>query len=516
MALEEPAVEHTTGAPAPGEPAPPPLPGEPSMEPVLAPLPPNPKAPAVVARFRPQLSGFGISVVVHLIGLLSLSLFMVAVKQAAPTLGLIVNTSRTTDDALTVVELPKQAHNVTGDVSPEVSEVLEVGPQVETPQLDEKLAGPLTPLGNPMSNTGELSVKNLLQRRAGQGGGLEGRSNNARSSLVGQRGGTPGSEAAVANGLAWLASHQHNNGGWNFDHREGGKCDCPDFGTAGTTTGATALALLPFLGAGYTHQHGEHQEVVKKGLYYLQGRMRKAPQGGDFMEGTMYAQGLTAIALCEAYAMTKDPELRPFAQDAIDYICYAQHTEGGWRYFPGQPGDTTVFGWQFMALKSAYLAKLEVPSPVIERASHYLDTVQTNGGANYGYLRPAQDPTPSAVGLLSRMYIGWPHEKPELAKGVSYLAKLGPSKEDMYFNYYATQVLHHYEGPAWEKWNKELREYLIKTQAKNGHARGSWYFPDKHALSGGRLYTTAMCVMILEVYYRHMPLYGEKSVEEGF
>ena len=30
----------------------------------------------------------------------------------------------------------------------------------------------------------------------------------------------------------------------------------------------------------------------------------------------------------------------------------------------------------------------------------------------------------------------------------------------MYFNYYTTQVLHHYEGPAWEKWNKELREFL--------------------------------------------------------
>ncbi|HTN77895.1 MAG TPA: hypothetical protein VL096_21705, partial [Pirellulaceae bacterium] len=304
---------------------------------------------------------------------------------------------------------------------------------------------------------------------------------------------------------------------WHFDHR-GEMCDglCRDPGTAGTTTGATALALLPFLGAGHTHEQGEYRQVVKQGLYYLQARMRATPRGGDFMEGTMYAQGLSAIALCEAYAMTKDKELRPYAQEAIDFICDAQHVGGGWRYFPGQPGDTTVFGWQFMALKSAYLANLEVPSPVIERASRYLDSVQTEKGANYGYLKPAKDPTPTAVGLLARMYLGWPHEKPQLAVGTAYLAKLGPSAEDVYFNYYATQVLHHYEGPQWDKWNTKLREHLIKTQATTGHEAGSWFFPDKHGLSGGRLYTTAMCTMILEVYYRHLPIYGERSVDEGF
>ena len=58
-----------------------------------------------------------------------------------------------------------------------------------------------------------------------------------------------------------------------------------------------------------------------------------------------------------------------------------------------------------------------------------------------------------------------------------------------------------------------MREHLIDTQDQSrGHARGSWYFPDKHGQVGGRLYTTAMAVMTLEIYYRYLPLYGEASL----
>jgi hypothetical protein len=240
------------------------------------------------------------------------------------------------------------------------------------------------------------------------------------------------------------------------------------------------------------------------------------PHGGDLQEGTMYAQGIAAIALCEAYAMTHDETLRSVAQLAIDFICSAQHPEGGWRYFPGQPGDTTVFGWQLMALKSARLAGLSVPESVLERAEQFLDRVQSGEGSFYGYQKPDKSPTPTAIGLLSRMYYGWPQDDPYLAQGVAYLQKLRPSRTDVYFNYYATQVMHHYEGPGWPDWNREIRDRLVATQSRRGHEHGSWYFHDPIGKQGGRLYTTAMCVMILEVYYRYMPLYGKRVVQEEF
>jgi hypothetical protein len=270
------------------------------------------------------------------------------------------------------------------------------------------------------------------------------------------------------------------------------------------------------LGAGETLPTSRYRSVVDRGLYYLTGRMLATPHGGDLQEGTMYAHGIATIALCEAYAMTEDNALRHPAQEAVNFICHAQHEAGGWRYFPGQPGDATVTGWQWMALKSARLAGLEVPDDVIKRTEGFLDSLQTDGGAAYGYMAPGEDPSPTAIGLLLRMYQGWPQGDARLAQGVKRLEKWGPSRSDMYFNYYATQVLHHYEGDGWDAWNDTLRERLIATQSRRGHENGSWHFHDEHGDKGGRLYTTAMCIMILEVYYRHMPLYGRHAVQGGW
>jgi hypothetical protein len=372
---------------------------------------------------------------------------------------------------------------------------------------------------NPAQRTVDMDPRRfLLQTGAPVGGGYEGRTQQRRALLVAQRGGTPASEDAVELGLAWLAAHQRQDGGWRLNHQEG-PCDgrCRNPGTFGTSTGATALALLPFLGAGYTHEQGPYQEVVDRGLYYLTGRMLKTRHGGDLQEGTMYAQGLATMTLCEALAMSGDEHLRIPAQEAINFICSAQHPRGGWRYVPGQPGDTTVTGWQVMALKSGRLAGLYVPSPVTEMAKQFLNTVQDGGGAFYGY-QPSdrKEPGTTSVGLLLRMYLGWTKKDERLQRGVNYLVNQGPSKNDMYFNYYATQVLHHFGGYPWQRWNEEMRDYLVARQAKEGHERGSWYLPDPHGAAGGRLYTTSMAIMILEVYYRHMPLYGSAAVEDAF
>lgn len=277
------------------------------------------------------------------------------------------------------------------------------------------------------------------------------------------------------------------------------------------------MALLPFLGKGYTHvSENPYRETVERGLYYLRAKQIIGQHGGDLQDGSMYGHGLAAIALCEAYAMTEDRNLRTAAQEGLRFIEYAQHSRGGWRYTPGEPGDTSVVGWQLMALKSGAIGGLKVSSPTISLADHFLDTVQSGDGAYYGYMTPGKGPTTTSVGLLSRMYLGWPREDPRLEKGVAFLADRGPSKTDMYYNYYATQVLAHREGYEWDQWNEELSQYLVKTQARRAYEAGSWYFPDPHAKVGGRLYCTCLATMILEVYYRHMPLYTEDSIDFRF
>lgn len=279
------------------------------------------------------------------------------------------------------------------------------------------------------------------------------------------------------------------------------------------------MALLPFLGAGQTHKEGAYKEVVERGLTFLIRNMKLANGMGDLSDtgGRLYSHGLASIALCEAYAMTQDPVLLQPSQLAVNFIVYAQDpVGGGWRYEPQQPGDTSVLGWQLMACKSARMAYLKVPNKTFVGASRFLDFVQDQGGAQYGYTIPSGAPSTTAVGLLCRMYLGWKHDAPALKAGVEYLHQVGPT-ENEYYNYYATQVMRHYGGEYWTAWNAKLRDQLVSSQDQKGHAKGSWFFPKAtYSDRGGRLYCTSMATMMLEVYYRHMPIYGKQASEEDF
>ena len=90
---------------------------------------------------------------------------------------------------------------------------------------------------------------------------------------------------------------------------------------------------------------------------------------------------------------------------------------------------------------------------------------------------------------------------------------------NLYYDYYGTQVMHHVEGDRWVAWNSKMRDMLVKEQAKQGHEQGSWgdpFLKNSHGESGGRIYITSLATMILEVYYRHLPIYSQQSVDEEF
>ena len=471
-------------------------------------------------RIRGLLS-FQVSLLVHCLALIVLGLMVHKTDVGAQLLSLVISTENREDEPLTVIEATLD-HSKLAEAA---LSLLNEAPLAE-PATDVNIRAPMSDpsVGGATSRATDVArqmpISDLLVvSTAPSGGGLQARSPQGRARLVAERGGTPGSERAVELGLRWLAEHQLQNGSWRLDHRKAHECECRNPGITETTVGATALGLLPFLGAGYTHQTGPYRDVVQNGLNYLLSRIKTTQRGGDLREGLgheMYSHGLATIVLCEAYAMTADERLYEPAQSTIDFICNAQHPRGGWRYMPGQPGDTTVTGWQVMALKSARMAQLSVPATVIERAKDFLNLMQDGGGAFYGYLGSGKDPGPTSVGLLLRMYLGWHHDDERLGRGVNYLARRGPSSNDMYYNYYVTQVMHHFGGNSWSGWNEQMRESLISSQAKKGHELGSWFFPDPHGSLAGRHFTTAVCIMILEVYYRHLPLYGGSAVDFDF
>jgi hypothetical protein len=403
--------------------------------------------------------------------------------------------------------------------------------QASLSPINELEAAPTHVELDPLGESAAPKTDLLTTWGAYMGTGLQGRGAGVRGQMLNRYGGTAGSEAAVLAALRWLADHQLPDGSWSFDHTLGscrGRCSNPG-NFADARNGATGLALLPFLGFGQTHLEGQYKETVQRGLYYLLTKMKVKNVGGynagdlSDSEGNsgMYSHGIAAIALCEAYAMTKDKNLMGPAQLGINHIVYAQDpVGGGWRYQPRQAGDTSVVGWQLMALKSGHMAYLNVPPQTVKMASKFLDSVQSDYGSKYGYTSPGGRPGTTSVGLLSRMYLGWKKDHPGIIGGVEYLGAQGPSKGNMYYNYYATQVMRHYEGDAWKKWNEVMREQLVTSQSQQGHEKGSWYFRggerDHGADRGGRLYFTAMSTMVLEVYYRHMPIYQESASKEDF
>lgn len=383
-------------------------------------------------------------------------------------------------------------------------------PQIEA-DANSSLPGlPGIKIGNEMS--GRMSAQN-------------------RKAMAAKFGGNTASEAAVASGMKWLTNHQLPNGSWSFEHSKCPECkgQCSQDGTfKDCPTGATGFALLAFLGGGHTHQKGDYQKNVKRAIDFLLKSAQQTPAGLDLRgkvtanEG-MYVQGLCTIALCECAAMTTDTRVKKAAEGAIEFIIKAQNAkDGGWRYNPGDLGDTSVVGWQVMALKSGYNAKIKFPTQVFKGAENYLKAAQSEGGAKYRYEAANSDAPPTetmtAVGLLCRMYLGWDHKNKKLAEGVAFLDKVKPSPGNMYYNYYATQVMHHWGGEEWTRWNDIMREQLVRTQhpLKDGHLAGSWDIADPHGGGGGRLYMTCLSVMTLEVYYRHLPMYSREKIKVEF
>jgi hypothetical protein len=366
------------------------------------------------------------------------------------------------------------------------------------------------------------TVKNRVGRADGLELALAARDPRLRVEVVSQEGGTTLTEAAVARGLKWLANHQNSDGSWSLvGFRHAANCNCSGDGSVRSKAAGTALALLPFLGAGQTHLAGNYKGTVARGLRWT---IENQLTGGDLRGGNgsegMYAHGLSAIVLCEAFAMTGDEALRVPAQKAINFIASAQYHDGGWRYRPGpknERGDTSVVGWQLMALQSARAASLTVPDETWEMADVFLDGVQHRDGALYAY-QTRNDPTPAmtAEALLCRMYQGWTKDRPALVRGVRWLSENHrPSalETNIYYWYYATQVMHHYGGPEWENWNLRMRDILVSMQETRGHVAGSWRPKGDYSDEGGRIYMTALAVCTLEVYYRHLPLFRRIELE---
>ncbi|MEM7308201.1 MAG: hypothetical protein AAF682_16090 [Planctomycetota bacterium] len=345
-------------------------------------------------------------------------------------------------------------------------------------------------------------------------------------------GGGEETEAAVKSGLDYLASIQTEDGYW-------GSPDDFHEKYRHVLVGKSALALLAFLGAGHTQEsETEHSDVVERSIAFLLAIQDE--RTGHFGNSSAYSHGIATYALAECYAITEDEELRPALERAVQRIRSQQITGGegrnvgGWGYY--YPDGSTyrndrwprvsVTAWQVMALESARLGGLEVPDEVFDRSRDFLAGAWDG---RRGAFRYSHDPgrlnsvypvlpasTPAAIFALS--LLGVEADSEQLADAVRFVLERAPdsyrytsdddfvfrAQGNLYFWYYGTLAMFRTGGSAWDRWNAQMKETLLEGQERDG----SWEAISIYSEYAGdddedRAYSTAMCVLTLEIYYRY-------------
>ncbi len=413
----------------------------------------------------------------------------------------------------------------------------------------------------------------FVGRTAGLGGGKFGRPGGA----------TQGTHEAVLNGLRWLLRHQNSDGSWGAGFADlcagDGSCKSPELAlSAGHDVGLTGLALLAFLGAGYSHESKQVivdtqmakryvlGKTIKDGLQWL---VQHQEADGAFTAGerpNMYNQALATMAVCENYGLTQNKIWFEPARKGIQFLTNGQKTNPngtglwGWRYHsrqeiessPTQQGgdyiyemsdaDTSVTAWVAMALKSAELSGIAFPPESFAGALAFVRWVSRDDGLA-GYLNPQaagmevdgfrdhftyHPGTMSALSMCVRTFITKDIADPFLDKAAQQIVKDLPAVTDdklsidYYYWYYASLALNQLDGPDsprasgkyWNPWNEALVKVLLdlqdKTDIKDDCSKGGWLTPDRWSYAGGALYSTAISVLTLEVYYRYENAFGSQ------
>ena len=311
------------------------------------------------------------------------------------------------------------------------------------------------------------------------------------------------------------------------DGSDGGE-KCSGAGNAAYDAGVTGLALLAFLGAGYTQAEGSYQETVGSGLAWL-----RSIQTEEGLIGTrdsprfQYNHACAALALIEAYGMTQAEPLHASAQKALEWILHSKNEKLGWRYGVADgDNDSSVTSWMGGVLKSAAMSGLEVDPQALRDAVAFADEMtdpitgrtgyQTRGGRSSRagekeahQFPPQNSEALTAMGVFTRILARSGREDPMVLKGVDLLATCPPRWEPAYVDFcywhFGSLAMFQVGGAPWTKWNKAMKSAIHPRQHRDPkrHDFGSWDPVDAWSGEGGRVYSTAMLCLCLETYYRY-------------
>lgn len=338
---------------------------------------------------------------------------------------------------------------------------------------------------------------------------------------------------AMEKALAWLAAHQNPDGSWYFmpGHealKPGDKVQPKAAEKEGVVVpnthlkninSITASAILAFLGAGYSETSGKYKRVVSNGIRFLNRSVKnliskKKKPHFDRNYGT----GMVLMALAEASIFGSSPTTKANANAIAELLLSYYKGEKGWGY-NGAGEDFSVSGWIALGLKSARQAQLPAMNDKITKDFYktYGEwvTEQTNPDSGLGHYREPKGNGSQAmgyVGMFQKQFLGFPKNDPFLMKaaevGIKNIPQLFVAKGDLneYNIYYGTLASFQQQGEFWKKWNAAMKKTLVTRQLPGDPEKlgGSWHPSGRHVGEhGGRVMTTALFCLCLEVYFRY-------------
>jgi hypothetical protein len=467
--------------------------------------------------------------------------------------------NRTKEEEIVMVSPVREVQDIPPKIIPKnpVEKPLELEKQVQDPVIYKAPQDEITetpndeefqkPKGESMDALSDKPFKGKsvydVVGAGGGGGGKYGGRFGGKLLRAANGGGGRDTEEAVLNALRWLARHQNHDGSWSAQkHADNcgkipgfsGRC-IPNKGAENFNVGLTGLALLAFLGAGYTHLSKDVFDgicfgtVVRNGVQHLMRVQEPSGRVGPDDSKYMYNHLIATFAMCEAFGMTGSAMFKENAQRAVDYTCQAQNPNKAWRYSARcGDNDTSVSGWAGQALKSAETAGLNFNKEAYRGLLDWIDECTESSYGGVGYIDTRADakvvkpgdnehfshhPALTAIGVMTRVFLnkrGDPRTRGGMDKVIGDLPDWDAQglKVDFYYWYYASYAIFLYDGatgPYWKKWNERVKTAILDKQnrAKGDCRHGSWEPVDRWSTDGGRVYTTAMGALILEVYYRY-------------
>ncbi len=329
--------------------------------------------------------------------------------------------------------------------------------------------------------------------------------------------------------LKWLVEHQDADGKWDSDEFTK-HCDPWDThegaGAPVNDLGVTALALLAVLGDGNAAGAGPYREDVQRAALWLcsQQDTKDGLFGERIGHDYIYQHLIATLALSELCAQSNSRGLRDRLQLALKFITSGRHQTSGWRYEVPSNGkaDTSVTGWALLALAAAAEAGLAFDPANLNFGLAWMDSVTDPKSGRVGYMAPGERSSRipgkndhfsqdageamTAITLHCRHLLGQaPSSSPVMLKHAQMLTKNLPTWNpeefmvDYYYWFHGTYAMHYFGGKLAVAWRKSLLAALLEGQ----QPEGSWPPSGAWSMIGGRVYSTALCALMLETPRRH-------------